>query len=256
MRLDCLPLAIELAAARIKLFTPEAMLARMDHRLELLTGTSRDVPERHRGLRLAFDWSHNLLADDERAVFRGMAVFAGGWTLDAAIDLCAESAGPGPDVLQQLEALADKSLLRVDLQPDGEPRFGMLETVREFALDELAKSGKLLTTQRRHAEWCARLAETAEPELNGPRQMASFEKLEREHDNLRAALRWSLDGGDPLLGVRLAAALGRILGNPGLPARSSPVASTGCAPPGRCVTGGASQGVHGGRPRRVSAQRV
>jgi tetratricopeptide (TPR) repeat protein len=108
-----------------------------------------------------------------------------------------------------LEALGDKSLLRVELQLDGEPRFSMLETVREFALDELAKSGELAVTQHRHAEWCVRLAETAEPELNGPRQMAYFEKLEREHDNLRAALRWSLDGGDPLLGVRLAAALVR-----------------------------------------------
>ncbi|HLZ27174.1 MAG TPA: tetratricopeptide repeat protein [Chloroflexota bacterium] len=209
VRLDGLPLAIELAAARIKLFTPEAMLARMDRRLELLTGASRDVPERHRGLRLAIEWSHNLLSRAERAAFRGMAVFAGGWTLDAAIDLCTEPAGIGPDVLEQLEALADKSLLRVELQLDGEPRFSMLETVREFALAELAKSGELAATQQRHALWCVRLVETVEPELSGPRQVAYFEQLEREHDNLRAALRWSFDGGDPLIGVRLAAALGR-----------------------------------------------
>ena len=209
LRLDYLPLAIELAAARIKLFTPEAILARMDQRLELLTAASRDVPERHRGLRFAFDWSHDLLPQEERALFRSVAVFAGGWTLDAAINVCAESAGAGARVLRKLEALVDKSLLRVELQTNGEPRFSMLETVREFALAELTKSEELATAQRRHADWCVELAETAEPELSGPRQMVSLGQLDREHDNLRAALRWSLDGGDPLLGVRLAAALGK-----------------------------------------------
>jgi predicted ATPase/DNA-binding SARP family transcriptional activator len=209
IRLDCLPLAIELAAARIKLFTPEAMLARMDRRLDLLTTASRDVPERHQGLRVAIDWSYHLLPDAEQATFRRVAVFSGGWTLDAAIEVCDESSGASAHVLQKLEALVHKSLLRVELQRDGEPRFSMLETIREYALAELARSGELVAQQRRHAEWCVQLAEAAEPELGGPKQMALLQQLEREHDNLRAALRWSLGEGDPLLGVRLAVALGK-----------------------------------------------
>jgi predicted ATPase/DNA-binding SARP family transcriptional activator len=207
--LDRLPLAIELAAARIKVLTPEAMLARVDQSLEFLMTSARDLPQRHRGLRLAISWSHDLLSDAERTTFRRTAVFAGGWTLGAASDVVGNYSGDDALVLQTLDGLVDKSLLRVEFQRDGEPRFSMLETIREFALEELASAGELAATQARHAAWCLALAKAAEPDLNGPGQFERLEQLEREHDNFRSALRWSFRGGDPLCGARLAAALGK-----------------------------------------------
>ncbi|MBV9328967.1 MAG: tetratricopeptide repeat protein [Chloroflexi bacterium] len=208
LRLDCLPLAIELAAARIKLFEPEAMLARLEQRFDLLTVASRDVPERHQALRLAIDWSHQLLSDDERAAFRRAAVFAGGWTLDAAVRVIADPSVPSTDVLTTMQALVDKNLLRVAFQNDGEPRFSMLETIRDFAHAELTTSGELAIQQRRQADWCVQVAEKAEAELSGPNPAPWFDQLEREHDNFRAALRWCFDQGDGLTGMRLATALG------------------------------------------------
>jgi non-specific serine/threonine protein kinase len=207
--LDRLPLAIELAAARIKLFTPEAMLARVDQSLEFLMTPARDFPQRHRGLRLAISWSYDLLTDDERTTFRRVAVFAGGWTLDAARDVVGSSSADDTLVLETLDGLVDKSLLRVDFQPDGEPRFSMLETIREFAAGKLMSAGEVEATQALHAAWCLSLAEAAEPDLSGPGQLDRLEQLEREHDNFRSALRWSFRGGDPLCGARLAAALGK-----------------------------------------------
>jgi predicted ATPase/DNA-binding SARP family transcriptional activator len=207
--LDRLPLAIELAAARTKLFTPEAMLARVDQSLEFLMTASRDLPQRHRGLRMAISWSHDLLSVAERTTFRRTAVFAGGWTLDAANDVVGNHSGDGTPVLETLDGLVDKSLLRVEFERDGEPRFSMLETIREFAMGELTAAGELATTQARHAAWCLALAEAAEPDLSGPGQLERLDQLEREHDNFRSALRWSFGGGDPLCGARLAAALGK-----------------------------------------------
>jgi predicted ATPase/DNA-binding SARP family transcriptional activator len=207
--LDRLPLAIELAAARIKLFTPEAMLARVDQSLEFLMTTARDLPQRHRGLRLAISWSYDLLTEDERTTFRRAAVFSGGWTLDAASEVLGDGSADEALVLQTLDGLVDKSLVRVDFQPDGEPRFSMLETIREFAAGKLATAGELGDTQARHVAWCLRLAEALEADLSGPRQLERLEQLEREHDNFRSALRWSFRGGDPLCGARLAVALGK-----------------------------------------------
>jgi predicted ATPase/DNA-binding SARP family transcriptional activator len=208
LRVDCLPLAIELAAARIKLFEPEAMLARLDQRFDLLTLASRDLPERHRALRLAIDWSHQLLSEDERTAFRRAAVFSGGWTLDAALKVIGDPSVGASDELTTMQALVDKNLLRVMFQNDGEPRFFMLETIRDFAHNELLKSEEQPVREGLHAEWCAQVAENAEPELRGPRQSSWFDQLEREHDNFRAALHWCFDVGDSLVGVRLAAALG------------------------------------------------
>ena len=209
VRLDCLPLAIELAAARITLFAPRAMLARMNRPLDLLTSTTRGIPDHHAGLRAAFAWSYQLLSEEERSVFRRAGVFAGGWTLNAAVALCADDLAASTPILAALEALGDKNLVRVELQPDGEPRFSMLETLREFALDALGQAGELNVQQQRHAAWCLQLAEAADPELHGADQVAWLELLEREHDNLRAALDWSLQAGDGLTGARLAAALER-----------------------------------------------
>jgi predicted ATPase/DNA-binding SARP family transcriptional activator len=208
-RLDRLPLAIELAAARTKLFTPEAMLARIDKRFEVFTTQGRDVPERHRGLRMAIDWSYELLSEVERAAFRQLAVFAGGCTLEAATAVCADSAGQEGLVLHTLDALIDKSLLRVEFQRDGEPRFFMLETIREYALERLTESGELTVGLERQANWCLELAESAEPDLSGRDQLSRLDQLEREHQNLRAGLRWSFGDGDRLRGARLAAALAR-----------------------------------------------
>ena len=207
-RLDGLPLTIELAAARIKLFTPAAMLGRLDHSLDLLTGLVRDVPERHQALELTVRWSYTLLSDAEQTAFRRVAVFSGGCTLDAAIAVCCDSTEAGVRLFKTLQALVDKSLLRVELHGDSDPRFVMLETIRDFAYTELVKTEDVSARRRRHAEWCAQFVESAEPELSGPMQSDWLERLEREHDNFKAALRWSFDTGDAEPGVRLATALG------------------------------------------------
>jgi predicted ATPase/DNA-binding SARP family transcriptional activator len=195
-RLDGLPLAIELAAARIKLLPPAQILARLEHSLELLTGGARDAPERQRTLRATIETSYALLSDDERRVFRRLAVFAGGGTLQAAGEVC------GAD-LDILSSLLDKSLIG----ENGE-RFTMLETIREYAAASL-DDFEAEEVHRRHAEWFAKLAEEASARLVTAEQAAWLERLEREHDNLRAALRWSLKGKDPGPGLRLCIALRR-----------------------------------------------
>jgi non-specific serine/threonine protein kinase len=150
-----------------------------------------------------------LLSDEERSVFRRAAVFAGGFTL-AAGDLLFSATGIAElRVLSVLTALVDKSLVRQVSQPDWEPRFSMLETIRAYALVQLGEAGELQTMQRMHAEWCLGLAEDAEPALIGPEQAVWLERLEQEHENLRVALHWSIHGGDVLIGIRLAVALGR-----------------------------------------------
>ena len=212
-RLDGLPLAIELAAARIRLLPPPALLARLDRRLPLLVGGARNLPARQQTLRAAIAWSHDLLEPVERTLLRRLAIFAGGCTLEAAETLCArapmpdaqgvESPPPGSDpdprgqdldVLAALAGLVEKHLVQQQAQPDGEPRFLMLETIREFALEQLEVSGEAGTLGQRHASYYLALAEQAQPELRGPQQLTWLSCLEREHDNLRAALRWLLDG--------------------------------------------------------------
>ena len=201
-RLDGLPLALELAAARVKVLPPRALLARMEAALPLLTGGPRDLPARQRTLRDALAWSYDLLAEEERAVFRRLGVFAGGFDLDAVAALC-----PAPGTLDVLARLVDHSLVRVGGAADGEPRFVLLETVREYALDRLAERGEADAVRRAHARHFAALAEAAAAALHGPRQAPWLDRLEREHANFRAALRWALDGGEAGLGLRLGAAL-------------------------------------------------
>jgi predicted ATPase len=251
-RLDGLPLAIELAASRIKLLPPQALLGQLGNRLQFLTGGARDLPARQQTLRNTIAWSYDLLSPDEQKLFRRLAVFAGGFTLEAAEEIAecglriadwgrpgtdslgasepepdsepdgsrskayAGSGGgssqsaidnpqsahpsasrrvpgiPQSDVLEGLAALVDHSLLRQEEQVDGEPRFLMLETIREFGLERLETGGETGTLRRTHAEFFLALAEQAEPELTGDGQAIWLDCLEREHGNLRAALEWSL----------------------------------------------------------------
>jgi predicted ATPase/class 3 adenylate cyclase len=210
VRLDGLPLAIELAAARIKLLPPQAILARLGRRLELLRGGARDVPDRHQTLRHAIAWSYDLLEAGEQALFRRLAVFAWGCTLEAAEAVCQAldnlAAGAG-QVLDGVASLLDKSLLRQQEQASGEPRFRMLETIRGYGLECLTASGEEAAVRRVHADYYLALAEAAEPALTGPAQATWLERLEAEHDNLRAALQWAEESGEAEVGLRLAGAL-------------------------------------------------
>lgn len=213
VRLDGLPLAIELASARIKLLSPQAMLARLGHRLELLRGGARDVPDRHQTLRQAIAWSYDLLEVGEQALFRRLAVFARGCTLEAAEAVCQAmdnptvGAGQSLEVLDGVASLVDKSLLRQQEQASGEPRFRMLETIREYGLECLTASGEEHAVRRAHADYYLALAEAAEPALTGPEQVTWLDRLEVEHDNLRAALQWAEESGEAEIGLRLAGAL-------------------------------------------------
>lgn len=210
--LDGLPLAIELAAARIKLLPPKAMLSRLENRLHVLTGGPRDLPERHRSLREALAWSYNLLELGEQRLFRCLGVFVGGCSLEAAEAVCNRDDELPLDVLNQAQGLIDQSLLRQSENPEGEPRLWMLETVREYALDQLAANGEAETIYRAHAQHYLALAQTAEPHLVGPHQAPWLNRLEREHNNLRTALRWAAESDDVAaidLGLSLGATLGR-----------------------------------------------
>jgi predicted ATPase len=218
-RLDGLPLAIELAAARVKLLPPPVLLQRLERRLPLLTGGARDLEERQQTLHATLAWSEDLLSPEEQRLFQRLAVFVGGWTLGAAEAVCAEPDGAEPlrvGVLDGLEALLDQSLVQswtVDGEgqqdADSEARFRMLYVIREYALEHLDACGEADAVRRAHAAYYLRLAEQAEPELRGPVGVAWLDRLEQEHDNFRAALAWTqvhpraaLD-----LGLRLAAAL-------------------------------------------------
>lgn len=208
-QLDGLPLAIELAAARIKVLSPVALRAQLTSRLSVLTGGPLDLPDRQRTLRNAIAWSYELLTPDERALFRRLAVFAGGCAYaDAASLWDALSGGETAVPLDLLASLVDKSLLRRE-EDDGDSRFTMLETIREYGLEQLAESGELVPAQDAHAALYVRLAEEAEGRLTGPDQRAWLDRLEREHENLRAALNWARDTRDAQLGLRLVAALWR-----------------------------------------------
>lgn len=224
-RLDGLPLAIELAAARVKVLPPDALLARLDHRLRLLTHDMRDLPERHHTLRDAVAWSYELLSDEEQQLFAQLAVFSGGWTLEAAEAICAAHGEHGPEPVDLLTALADKSLIQQADTSAGEPRFSLLETIRAYALEQLALQRDVEAIRQRHAGYYVRWAEDAEPHFTGPRQAHWFARTAREQGNLRAALEWAVEHAadwrsspglsetravdDALaLGLRLAGALG------------------------------------------------
>ncbi|HEV3473929.1 MAG TPA: tetratricopeptide repeat protein, partial [Actinomycetota bacterium] len=170
-----------------------------------LTGGARDLPERQRTLRGAIEWSHDLLDDAKRSLFARLSVFMGGCTLEAAEAVC----GTDLDVLDGLASLVDESLLRRTETTDGELRFGMLETIREFAAERLAESGQEEDLRRRHAEWVMAFAEEAEPEIVGENQALWLDRTEREHDNIRAALRWAIDHGEGEIALRTGASLWR-----------------------------------------------
>jgi predicted ATPase/class 3 adenylate cyclase len=208
-RLDGLPLAIELAAARIKLLTVQAMLARLGNRLKLLTGGARDLPERQRTLRSTIEWSYGLLEEGEKELFARLSVFAGGRTLEAIEAICDAESELHVDVLDRLASLVDKSLLKQEEGVGGQPRFVMLETIHEFARQKLRESGEAEEVRRLHAHYFLALAEEAEPEVEGAQQALWVERLEEEHDNMRAALSWSLgQSSDAVLALRMGAALG------------------------------------------------
>jgi non-specific serine/threonine protein kinase len=239
-RLDGLPLAIELAAARIRLLSPAAIRDRLDGRLRLLTGGARDLPARHQTLRAALDWSHDLLSPEEQRLFRGLGVFAGGCTLAAAEAVCTDltprpsslrgkgvpsstvvdESSPFPRteggrgvrsdaILDLLAALIEHGLLRREESADGEPRFRLLETVREYAAERLAASPDAEAARGRHAAYFVALAERAQTALHGPAQGEWLLRLGAEHDNVRTAIDWSLQSGQPAIALQLGAALWR-----------------------------------------------
>ena len=204
-RLDGIPLAIELAAARVKTLSFEDIARRLDDRFRLLTGGTRTALPRHRTLRAAIDWSYDLLSDAERMFLRRLAVFAGGFTLDSAEAVCAGEGIDPDDVLDVLTRLVDKSLVTVDRS--AQTRYRQLETIRQYARERLVAGGEADVVLRRHRDFYVALAEEAEPHLHGPQQMEWLDRVAAEHDNARAALEWSLrqSGGEPA--VRLAAAM-------------------------------------------------
>jgi predicted ATPase/class 3 adenylate cyclase len=207
-RLDGLPLAIELAAARVRMLSPQAMLARLGKRLPLLVGGARDAPERQQTLRATIDWSHELLSPEDQILFRRLAAFAGGATLDA-IEVVA-NANAELDVFTGLDRLLEQNLLRQEVQPDGEPRFTMLETIHEFAQEHLEGANEAQAVQRRHAARFLAWAKEANDNLTGPEQIPWLQRLEAEHDNLRAALRTGLEAdGEAELSLALTGTLSR-----------------------------------------------
>jgi predicted ATPase/DNA-binding SARP family transcriptional activator len=208
-RLDGLPLAIELAAARIRVLSPGELLGRLGRRLAL-QGTARDLPERQRTLRATIDWSHQLLDVEEARLFAQLSVFAGGWTRQAAERVCGE--GLGVQVLDGLESLVEHSLVQRVTSGGDELRFDMLETIREYARERLDASGAGADLARRHARYFLDLAQDAEPHLTGPQADRWLQTLRAETGNLRSALRWAMDRGDPPsmeIGLWMAASLWR-----------------------------------------------
>jgi DNA-binding NarL/FixJ family response regulator len=228
-RLEGLPLAIELLAGHFKLLSPAALLARLSQPLHLLSGGVRDAPPRHRSLADTISWSYNLLDEQEQRLFRQMSVFSGGCDLDAAQAVCAYEPRQGWTFLGAVESLVDKNLLFVmqnaesgmrniseestpnsefDIPHSDEPRLAMLQTIREYALEQLDEVPEGARTRRRHAEYYMALAEQAQPLLRGPERGAWLERLEIEQDNFRTALRWAREGGEGEIALRIAAALG------------------------------------------------
>ena len=209
-RLDGLPLAIELAAARIKLLPPQALLTRLGQRLAVLTSVARDVPERQQTLRNTIQWSYDLLSTEEQRLFRRLSVFVGGCTLEAAEAVYnALSDGNAVPVLDDIASLIDKSLLHQVEQGGEEPRLMMLETIREYGLEALAMSGEAEDTQRAHAAYYLALAEEADPRLTSSEKGRWLARLQREHENLRAALAWLLAHKEQEVALRLGSALWR-----------------------------------------------
>jgi predicted ATPase len=216
--LDGLPLAIELAAARTNLFTPQELQARLKSRLPMLTGGPRNLPPRQRTLRAAIDWSYNLLKEYERALFARLGIFVGGCDLAAVEAVCTLRHIRHIDVAKGLESLLDKNLLKPKTEVEvlssrseemeGELRFTMVEMIREYAVERLAARDETTTIRRLHAEYYLAFAERAASQIESHEQALWLIRLGREHDNMRAALQWSQSPqGDPEIGLRLAVAL-------------------------------------------------
>jgi len=207
-RLDGIPLAIELAAARLKVLKVEQIAGRLDDRFHLLTGGSRTALPHHQTLQAMIDWSYDLLSGPERALLRRLSVFAGGWTLEAAEAVCGGDEVEAAEVLDLLVQLVNKSLVVAERERGREARYRLLETIRQYAREKLAESGEEEKLRERHRDWFSALAERAEPELRGGRDPISWlNRLEAEHDNLRTALEWSLKAEQTEAGARLAVAL-------------------------------------------------
>lgn len=207
-RLDGIPLAVELAAARVRGLSVEQIALRLDDRFRLLTGGSRTALPRQRTLQAAIDWSFKLLAPEERLLFQRLAVFAGGWTLEAAEQVCAGEQVQSADVLDLLLRLVDKSLVVADTEA-AEPRYHMLETIRQYAQEKLDESGDVPALRDRHLAFFTALGLRAEPAFDGPDQLVWQERIERDQENVRAALTWAEGGGSVSSGLKLAAALRR-----------------------------------------------
>jgi predicted ATPase/class 3 adenylate cyclase len=212
--LDGLPLAIELATARMKLLPLQALLARLGQRLTLLTSGARDAPVRQQTLRNTIEWSYHLLDPREQRLFRRLAIFVGGCTLTSLEAVCRALNDDAEPILDGVASLIDKSLL-LHIEQEGqerqEPRLLMLETIREYGLETLAASGEMESTRKAHADYYVLLAEEAEPELAGAQQVVWLKRLEREHDNLRAAMQWSLEGEEAGKRIEKALQLGGVL---------------------------------------------
>lgn len=208
-RLDGLPLAIELAAARTKLLSPSAILERLQSRLQLLTGGPLDLPTRQQTLRNTIDWSHGLLNEAEQKLFRRFAVFIGGGTLEAAEAICNTGRDLGIDLFDGLSSLVDKNLLQHAERPGSDARFTMLETIREYALERLAGSGEESATRRAHAAYCLVLAEEGNPELSSAERTLWLSRCDLEIDNFRSALDWLFANRDLDWALRLCIALFR-----------------------------------------------
>ena len=210
-RLDGIPLAIELAAAKIRALSVEQIAKRLDDRFRLLTGGSRTALERHQTLRAALDWSHNLLSPEEQILFRRLSIFVNGWTLEAAESVCADESTSGgirsDDILNLLEHLVNKSLVSAE-EWQSETRYRVLETMRQYAGEKLIEVGESENLRERHLEYYLDLAESAAPHLIKPEQLEWLARLEAEHENMRAALEWSLGLERPRYALRLVAALG------------------------------------------------
>jgi predicted ATPase len=208
-RLDGIPLAIELAAARVKMLKVEQIAERLDDRFRLLTGGSRTALPRQQTLQAMIDWSYDLLPEPERALLRRLSVFAGGWTLEAAETVCQGSGIDDYNLLELLTQLINKSLVVVDADQEIETRYRLLETVRQYAREKLSEAGEGLEVRDRHLQYFLGLAERAEPQVQGAEQQAWLDRLEVEHDNFRAALEWSLGGEETRAqaGLRIASSL-------------------------------------------------
>ena len=208
-RLDGLPLAIELAAARVKVLSPASLLSRLASRLQLLTGGAKDLPERQQTLRAAMDWSYDLLNPAEQRLFRRLAVFVGGCNLESVEAVCDAKVDLGLDLLDGMASIVDKSLVQQVEQANGESRFVMLETIREYALDKLRASGEEPSTKRAHAAYCLVLAEEDPAMHQAASRAESLQLFELEYNNLRAALEWLTESGNAEWGLRLGTALFR-----------------------------------------------